>query len=389
MAIVIWYEDHYSRDRYLPVFSPKTMLESLWANYKKDYVEPNSGRTIDTARNNNTTSEAEGYTMLRAVWIDDRATFDASWKWTKKNLMRRDDHLFAWLYGKRSDGTEGILTSDGGMNTASDADTDIALALIFAYSRWQDPVYLKEALTILPDLWNKEVFLVNGRPYLSAHNLDLNVAETDRYVNPSYFAPYAYRIFGEVDKSRNWRGLIDTSYEVLDKSIVQPLDRPTSAHLPPDWVKINSVTGAVGSTYDSNAPTTFGYNAIRIPWRIALDWEWYGEPRAKVALEKLVFLRNAWLMRGSLYAIYQHDGEVSGRFESPATYGGTMGYFLVADPGEARNVYLRKLQSLYNPTTQSWEIPLSYYDSNIVWFGMALYERYLPNLFALNFKMKP
>jgi len=36
--------------------------------------------------------------MLRAVWSNDRDTFDSVWSWTKENLRVRGDHLFAWKY---------------------------------------------------------------------------------------------------------------------------------------------------------------------------------------------------------------------------------------------------------------------------------------------------
>src|SRR3989344_2425096 len=79
------------------VFSPKTMLISLWNDYKREYVEFN-GRTIDRQRNSVTTSEGQSYTMLRAVWLDDKDVFDKSWQWTEDNLQRPDNNLFSWLY---------------------------------------------------------------------------------------------------------------------------------------------------------------------------------------------------------------------------------------------------------------------------------------------------
>src|SRR5438552_3895428 len=73
-----------SRKREQPiVFSPKLMLNALWETYKHDYWDSTTGRTIDRQRNNVTTSEGQSYTMLRAVWQDDKGTFDKTWEWTK------------------------------------------------------------------------------------------------------------------------------------------------------------------------------------------------------------------------------------------------------------------------------------------------------------------
>ncbi|MBI2030558.1 hypothetical protein HYT05_02970, partial [Candidatus Kaiserbacteria bacterium] len=35
---------------------------------------------------------------------------------------------------------------------------------------------------------------------------------------------------------------------------------------------------------------------------------------------------------------------------------------------------------LFDPDTNTWRAPLSYYDANWVWFGMALYNDQLPDL---------
>ena len=116
------------------VFADRTLLTGLWDNYKKIYWESGSGRTLDKQQNDITTSEGQSYTMMRAVWQSDRATFDKSWEWTQEQLQR-EDNLFAWKWGLKPDGTYGILTDQGGQNTASDADSDIAVALLMAANK--------------------------------------------------------------------------------------------------------------------------------------------------------------------------------------------------------------------------------------------------------------
>ena len=372
-----------------PVFASKTMLTSLWANYKHDYIDTASGRTIDK-QTGQTTSEAEGYTMLRAVWMDDEPTFDSSWQWTQANLQR-NDHLFSWLYGPRPDGTDGILTSQNGQNSASDADTDIALSLIFAYSRWQNPAYLTAALPIVKNIWHNEVFVANGTPYLGTNNFASAPAGQYRLMNPSYFSPYAYRIFSFVDPQDGWNKLVDSSYHVLDDSMLTPLNSSTSAALPPDWVEINLATGklsppgVIANTSSTATQTTaFGYDALRVPWRITLDWLWYGDSRASTTLSMMGFLDDQWTRYHFLDAVYSHDGSAAAYYQTPAMYGGSIGYFLISDPRAANAVYTQKLVYLYNPDTETWKQSLDYYDANIAWFGMALYNRDLPNLFVLN-----
>jgi endoglucanase len=368
--------------RHVPiVFSAKNMTGALWERYKLEYLEPTTFRALDKQRENITTSEGQSYSMLRAVWLDDHATFDSVWKWTKDNLRREDDNLFSWLFGRKPNGSYGIITEMGGVNTASDADTDIALALLFAYARWKEPHYLEDAKAIISDIWNEEVVLINGRPYLSANNIEKNYQD-DVVINPSYFAPYAYRIFGTIDKEHDWATLVDTSYDVIARSIVYNLDKDESAKLPPNWIEIGRADGAIKPPTEKNLTTDYSFDALRLPWRIALDWQWNKEPRAEKILKSMEFLSREWKDNRALYSEYGHDGKALEKSELPAMYGGSIGALMAIDSVQAKEVYETKLQSLYSPDEQGWKERLGYYDDNWAWFGIALYNGLLPNLWS-------
>jgi endo-1,4-beta-D-glucanase Y len=392
LLLSVLYENGHRKDVPL-LFSASAMLNSIWQNYQKQYLEPSDYRTLDRSRNNITTSEGQGYTMLRAVWLGDKTTFDEEATWTKNNLQHKNDHLFAWLFGQRADGTYGIITDQGGMTSASDADTDIALALVFGYARWQNPQYLGDARDIMRDIWAKEVIVISGTPYLTADDLEASSTKATVAVNPSYFAPYAYRIFAEVDPTHPWNKLADGSYQLLQASMLSPLDASSTAKLPPDWMLINKKTAAIETptqsqpSYSGNSTTTpsnFGYDAMRVPFRLALDYQWFNDPRDKQLLDQMRFLSNTWKADGLILETYTHAGAVLPQFtrESPAVYGGTIGYFMVSDPTLAPTVYQNKLLFLLNPNTNTWKELLPYYDDNWAWFGIALYNHLLPNLAA-------
>lgn len=365
-----------------PEFSQKNMLQALWFNYKGAYLEDGTFRSLDKQRDGITTSEGQSYSMLRAVWMDDKETFDRSWQWTKDNIQRREDRLFAWLFGEREDGTYGILTDRGGYNTATDADVDIALALLFAHQRWSDETYFGDAVVLLRDIWEKEVVVIQGKPYLAANNIEKTAPKETVIVNPSYLAPYAYKIFHEVDSQRDWLGLASTSYEVAKRSIDLPLDSQRSAGLPPDWVAINRHTGEITSVPQPTSLTTdFSYDALRTPWRFALDWVWFEDPRAKEVLDSMGFLADEWRRSGRILSSYRHDGSPASEIEAPAMYGGAIGYFMASDSKTADEVYRRKLEGLYDTNMSRWSRELSYYDENWAWFGMALYAGELHNLY--------
>lgn len=365
------------------IFSPHDMLAGTWAAYKKNYIESTSGRTLDKQNNNITTSEAESYTMLRAVWTDDQATFDQSWQWTEKTLKQPNSNLFSWLYGQKSDGTYGIRTDINGQNTASDADTDIALALLMAYGRWQDTAYLNSAQAIISDIWNKEVVSIQGKPYLAADDLEKNSSAPTIVVNPSYFSPAAYRIFANVDSGHPWEKLVDNSYVVLLQSMQSRLDKSKSDGLPPDWILVDRTNGSIqAGTGKQNLTTNYSFDAMRVPWRVALDWQWNQDSRAKNILAGFSFLKQQWNSNKKIYAGYEHNGTVAkgDNFESPAMYGASLGYFVVEDAQDANAIYENKLQVLYDPDNLGWRNTLSYYDDNWAWFGIALYDNSLTNL---------
>lgn len=362
------------------VFASHTLLAGTWESYKEEYWEDETGRTLDRQQNDITTSEGQSYTMLRAVWMSDKPTFDKAWDWTQEHL-EREDNLFAWRWGQREDGSYGTLDNVGGQNAATDADTDIALALIMAASRWQQQGYLDQANTLLDGIWEHEVVTVNGTPYLASNNLEKQ-SQSPIVLNPSYLSPYAYREFAKVNKDNDWNALVDSSYDVLNKSMDANLDKSSSAGLVPDWVLMDRETGELSAPTTPNLTTNYSYDAMRTPWRIAMDYEWNEEPRAKESLEKMSFLADQWRDNGIIYSTYSHDGEVLVRDEVAEAYGTALSYFDVVEPELADEIYTQKIETLYDQNTNSWNQDVTYYASNWIWFGIALHEGQLPNLAA-------
>lgn len=363
------------------VFSNQAVLKELWERYKEDYIESDTYRTIDRQRDDITTSEGQSYAMLRAVWVDDKETFDRSWKWTKDNIWKQNK-LFAWKFGEKADGSYGILEDKGGLNSAVDADTDIAMALLFAYARWQEPTYLLEADSIIKAIWNETVVYVNGKPYITSNDIE-QFNENEVVLNPSYYAPYAYRMFAVIDPAHDWNGVIDTSYEIVRQSFTLPLDKDTSVGVPPDWIIMDRRTGGLKAPEPSSTITTnYSYDAHRVMWRLALDHKWYNEQRAVDIFKDNPFLLSEWQNNGLIANSYSRDGEIIYNESSPATVGANIGYFMLVDENIAKQIYNQELLPLYNRDNQNWTRELSYYDSNWAWFGIALYNDLLPNYFS-------
>jgi endo-1,4-beta-D-glucanase Y len=373
-----WVKDISIKNNY--IFSNQAMLKSLWEGYKDEYIEEGTFRTLDKQRDNITTSEGQSYTMLRAVWQDDKETFDKSWQWTKDNLWK-DNKLFAWLFGEREDGTYGVLNNIGGQNAAIDGDSDIAMALLFAYARWNDSRYLLEADSIINAIWDESVVIINGKPYITSNDIEQFNQDTV-LLNPSYYAPYAYRMFAVINPNNDWQGVVNTSYEIINQSSASPLDKDKSVGLPPDWVIIDRKTGELRAPESTNITTNYSFDAHRVMWRLYLDYLWYGENRAKQYFQDNDFLLSIWNTDENIYNTYSHNGEILDKGSSPAVIGTNIGYFALINPTVAKQIYEQKLLPLYNRDTQQWREQLGYYDTNWAWFGLAIYNNLLPNYFA-------
>jgi endo-1,4-beta-D-glucanase Y len=357
------------------IFSSYSLLSSSWDSYKAQFIQPD-GRSIDPSQKNITTSEAQGYAMLRAVWVDDKPTFDKVYTFTVNNMKRRQDNLFGWRYGKLPDGTYGFLPG-GGNNTAADADSDIAFALILASRRWNDPTYQKHAVPIIKDIWKNETETTSaGQRYVVAGNWAKN--QQKLIINVSYFAPYEWRAFAAVDGQDNWLSLLDPAYRLLSASGTTPLDKSNAVGLPPDWLSVDRQTGTLSNANIANLTTDYSFDAMRTPWRIALDYQWYKDKRAYVYLKQYYsFLAGHYEKNHTLASTYAHDGSVVSSAENPAMYATALGYFTVINKSAAAQIYQDKIIRLYSNDQNTFKKTIPYYEQNWLWFGAALYNNYL------------
>lgn len=374
-AYVIFISSNVSKKN--QTFSPYTFLLSSWEKYKVEYINKD-GRVIDHSLDSITTSEGQSYAMLRALWVGDKNTFDSVWNWTKNNLKRPSDNLFGWRWGQKSDGTYGFK-DEADQNSASDADIDITLALILASRRWNDRSYLEPAKLILEDIWRLEVAEVNQKNYLTAGNWAEN--RNQLVINPSYFAPYAFKIFAQIDDDHDWESLIAPGYELLNRSSKENLDKDKSVGLPPDWISLDKSTEQIASVSGSpDLTTNYGYDAVRIPWRIALDYQWNKSQEAlKYLKNSFSFLVNEYKDNKKLVGIYSHDGKVVRELENPVMYATAIGFLDQTNQSSSKKIYQEKILSLYSNDTDSFNSNLPYYEQNWLWFGAALYNKYLKN----------
>jgi endoglucanase len=342
------------------------LLQQSWLAYRDRFIQ-SDGRVIDREAEDRTVSEGQAYAMLRAVLINDSDTFARTLTWAENNLSRKDergnrtDSLWSWKWGRQPNGDWQTIDA----NFASDADIDAAVALILAARRWNCPAYGELAQTKLKDLWQLSTIKVKGKRYLlPGPDRSFQQAKDWIVLNPSYLAPYAFRLFDQIDR-RNWGRLVDTSYSVLEQSA-----ELSEVGLPSDWVALNRKTGEFQPVQPTETlRSIYSFDAYRVWWRVAWDYAWYGEPRAESYLtQHLSHLQQRWQTDQKIPARIDLQGEATVDYEATSQYAMLYYALRLVDRDMAAQIYQQKLEPAYRDGF--WDSDSAYYTQNLTWFGL-------------------
>ena len=254
------------------------LLARTWAGYRSRFIAPD-GRVVRPEHGNDTVSEGQAYAMLRAAWMDDQATFDRVWHWTKERLNREGlsaPALLAWRWTLEA----GVADT----NVAADADADVALALLVGAGRWprSADIYRSAARAMLTDLIEHLVGPdEQGRSmFLPGEWADERREGRGLVLNPSYLAPASFRVFHRATGDGRWLALADGAYDVLEAVCDE-----SALTFPPDWIRWWSDERW---TAESRGADSTGWDAVRVPWRIGTDWLWFKHPRARAYLDRCI-----------------------------------------------------------------------------------------------------
>ena len=222
-----------------------------WETYKSLFIQ-SDGRVFDSSANGHSTSEGQVYALFFALIADDRTSFRKILNWAKDNLAGGNlaSRLMAWQWGKRPDGTWGII--DG--NAASDADLWLAYLLFQAGRLWRDESLVslanqtanrigRELIITHPKLGT--ILLPGATGFKLSH---------DRYkLNPSYQPLFLLRGLAKEQPKGPW--------SALAKSTIRMLTQASPKGLVPDWVLADP---ANGFTANNETGCQGSYDAIRV-----------------------------------------------------------------------------------------------------------------------------
>ncbi len=256
-----------------------------WSGYRafvERFVQAD-GRVIDySTPTQQTTSEGQSYGLFFALVANDRATFDRLLGWTRTNLAgnqfdARNMRLPSWQWGKKADGSYGVLDP----NAASDSDLWIAYDLLQAGRLWHEAGYTQMGEALAAQIARQEMTTLPGiGPMLLPGPQGFKNGGVTR-LNPSYLPLPVLRALAHEMPDGPWGKLADSAYKLIRTTAPQGFV--------PDWAAWQNGQFVV----DPKNGDTGSYDAIRVylwaglaspadplakPWLAAL-----GGMRARVA----------------------------------------------------------------------------------------------------------
>jgi len=253
----------------------KWVLDSTWQGIKRRNINAYTTGLIHRPKSEtpgDAVSEGVGYGMLLALYSNDQETFDRIYNAANAFYLNACQ---GWRKPANGGGTES--------GSATDADEDIALALIFADKLQKKGIWKSSSINYYNDAQNA-VSCVWG----SMDNGLLWPGNSWRPgYNVGYFAPAWYKVFNEFDsQKRDWTKAVDESYKFIKKN-------PSfDVGMVADWSQQDGNPGGGGYNTFMGGKTFFK-DAIRILWRVANDAIWFNEPRAKEFLtNSLTFIND-------------------------------------------------------------------------------------------------
>ncbi len=234
----------------------------------------------ETDKSDATVSEGIGYGALLTVSFGDHDAFDGLVAYAK--LMHDDNGLMNWMrYG--CDAHRDTKYSGSPDNSASDADLDLAMALLMAQCKWGDSKYGDQATQVINAIRTKMFTDVNGLHVLLPGDSSWFAGMGGNCINYSYLAPAYFRAFAKhvAADADFWNKAADDTYTLLGN------DSNATTGLVRNW---GSVSGGSATSDCFNAykrADSFGADAARAPWRVATDYQWFSTDKAKAWSDKV------------------------------------------------------------------------------------------------------
>jgi endo-1,4-beta-D-glucanase Y len=277
------------------------MNYDYWHLFKQNFISKD-GRVIDHINNQVSHTESIGYGMFFAVSYGDVKSFQKIHDWLHKNMELNKNNLYAWKWGRRGDGSWGVLD----YNNATDGDMWIAYSLLLAYEKWGVKNYLDEAKTLIENIKKHTIVKERGKLLLLPSQFGF-VKRDHIKLNPSYTIPFIFDKFAIYDKDEVWETLVLDSIDMFRGSALGSLK------IHPDWILYDKVSGTYGYYGDESV---FGFDSIRVPLFLGYQYKLKRESGVRDILAGYrVFMRYIQKLQKFIYQIDFKSYKV--RFKHP------------------------------------------------------------------------
>ena len=306
------------------------------------------------------TSEGQGYGMLIAAHMagldpDAHAIFDGLYAHFRDHPSLTSPDLMAWRQ------LDGCVDSPDAYS-ATDGDLDIAYALLLADRQWGSRGainYLAEAGQLAAAIQAKEI---NPQTALTQLGDWVSVSAPTTWfaTRTSDWMPDHFKAFQAATGNLAWLTTAEATYRALGS--LQAAFAPATGLLPDFVVGTQLSPRPAGQAFlGEQNPGRYGWNACRVPWRLAADFLLDGDPRAKAAVGRIEdwFLAKTRGHPARVHAVYTLAGkpvEPYGdlAFTAPLAVGA------MVDPK-----YQAWLNALWSATVSASFDPVDYYGNTL------------------------
>ena len=332
--------------------APRASAWPAWDAFARQFLGDTGRLTADAP--GQTHSEAQSYALFFALLANDRPRFEQVLRWTEDNLCAGDltARLPAWLWGRRQDGTWGVIDD----NAASDADVWIAYALAEAGRLWNDRRYRALSSVLAARIVREETAELPGlgRALLPAPR---GFVQEGRWrLNPSYTPLQVLQGLAGATGQPAWDALGASALRVLTESAPQGFS--------PDWTVYDLQGERPGFRPDTEGKEAGqgSYNAIRVYlWAGTLPPGAAGRPALLKALAPM-----ARLVRERGYPPESVDTRTGQASEpGPPGFSAALLPFLQAS-GDSEALRVQQLRLQARPPR-----PEAYYEQCLALFGQG------------------
>jgi endoglucanase len=323
-----------------------------WDNFRDKFVS-DDGRVVDrSSPQSATTSEGQSYGLFFALAANDRAAFDRLLRWTENNLAGGDltARLPAWQWGKRNDGTWGIIDA----NAASDADLWIAYALAEAGRLWKEPRYAALADLLAARIAREETDDLPGLGRTLLPGPQGFHTEPELWkLNPSYVPPQLMQRMAALYPKSPWPQMTIPAANLVASSAPRGFA--------PEWVLYKAKSGFQP---DADSQGEGSFNAIRV-------YLWLGmlpadDPQRGALLKRFAPMA-AYVLANGVPPAKADTQNGSAAEAGPAGFSAALAPFLAA-AGQPEAAERQRLRLVAKGTLERDD---NYYDQVLGLFGLG------------------